>query len=133
MAGDHARSIPDLRGRPSPDLPRFTPCRRREQAFELTQPGVRHTRFLIHDRDSNFPAAFDAAFRAEGLEVIRAPVWAPNANARCERRVSSVRRECLDWLLIVNRRHLEAVLAEYIEHYNGHRPHRSLELRPPRG
>jgi len=43
MAGDQARSIPDLRGRPSPDLLRFTPCRRREQAFELTQPGVRHT------------------------------------------------------------------------------------------
>src|SRR5215468_9809126 len=43
MAGDHARSIPSLRGRPPPDLPRFTPCRRREQAFELTQPGVRHT------------------------------------------------------------------------------------------
>jgi len=60
-------------------------------------------------------------------------VRAPNANARCERWVSSVRRECLDWLLIVSRRHLEAVLAEYVEHYNGHRPHRSLQLRPPRG
>ncbi len=47
--------------------------------------------------------------------------------------MSSVRRECLDWLLIVNRRHLEALLAEYVEHYNGRRPHRSLELRPPRG
>ena len=93
----------------------------------------RRTRFLIHDRDSNFPAAFDAVFQAEGLEVIRTPVRAPNANARCERWVSSVRRECLDWLSIVNRRHLEAVLAEYVEHYNGRRPHRSLELRPPRG
>src|SRR5215467_5983478 len=47
MAGDHARSIPSLRGRPSPDLPRFTPCRRREQAFELTQPGVRHRQTLL--------------------------------------------------------------------------------------
>ena len=71
--------------------------------------------------------------RAEGLEVIRTPVRAPNANARCERWVSSVRRECLDWLLVVGRRHLEAVLAEYVEHYNGHRPHRSLGLRSPRG
>ncbi len=87
--------------------------------------------FLIHDRDANFPPAFDAVFQAEGLEVIRTPVRAPNANARCERWVSSVRRECLDWLLIVNRRHLEVVLAEYVEHYNGHRPHRSLELRAP--
>ena len=47
--------------------------------------------------------------------------------SRCERWVSCVRRECLDWLSIVGRRHLEAVLAEYVEHYNGHRPHRSLE------
>ena len=55
-----------------------------------------------------------------------------HANATCERWASSVRRECLDWLLIVGRRHVEAVLAEYVEHYNGHRPHRSLELQPPR-
>ncbi len=104
----------------------------RNLAWELQAAEIK-PRFLIHDRDANFPAAFDAVFRAEGLEVIRTPVRAPNANARCERWVSSVRRECLDWLLIVGRRHLEAVLAEYVEHYNGHRPHRSLELRPPRG
>jgi putative transposase len=60
-------------------------------------------------------------------------VRAPNANSRCERWVSSVRRECLDWLLIMNRRHLEAVLTKYVEHYNGHGPHRSLEPRPPHG
>jgi putative transposase len=105
----------------------------RNLAWQLQEGEEVRPRFLIHDRDSNFPVAFDAVFRAEGLEVIRTPVRAPNANARCERWVSSVRRECLDWLLIVNRRHLEAVLAEYVEHYNGHRPHRSLELRPPRG
>jgi putative transposase len=104
----------------------------RNLAWQLQEAEVR-PRFLIHDRDSNFPTAFDAVFRAEGLEVIRTQVRAPNANARCERWVSSVRRECLDWLLIVNRRHLEAVLAEYVEHYNGHRPHHRLELRPPRG
>jgi putative transposase len=104
----------------------------RNLAWQLQEAKIK-PRFLIHDRDSNFPAAFDGVFRAEGLEVIRTPARAPNANARCERWVSSVRRECLDWLLIVGRRHLEAVLAEYVEHYNGHRPHRSLELRPPRG
>ena len=104
----------------------------RNLAWELQEAEVK-PRFLIHDRDANFPAAFDAVFRAEGLEVIRTPVRAPNANSRCERWVSGVRRECLDWLLIVGRRHLEAILAEYVEHYNGHRPHRSLELRPPRG
>ncbi len=104
----------------------------RNLTWQLQEAEVR-PRLLIHDRDSNFPAAFDAVFRAEGLEVIRTPVRASNANARCERWVSSVRRECLDWLLIVGRGHLEAVLAEYVEHYNGHRPHRSLELQPPRG
>jgi putative transposase len=82
----------------------------RNLAWQLQEAEVR-PRFLIHDRDSNFPAAFDAVFRAEGLEIIRTPVRAPNANSRCERWVSSVRRECLDWLLILGRRHLEAVLA----------------------
>jgi len=53
--------------------------------------------------------------------------------ARCERWVASVRRECLDWLLIVSRRHLEAVLAKYVEHCNAHRPHQSLEVRAPPG
>jgi putative transposase len=104
----------------------------RNLVWQLQEAEVK-PRFLIHDRDSNFPAAFDAVFRAEGLEVIRTPARAPNANARCERWISSVRRECLDWLLIVGRRHLEEVLAEYVEHYNGHRPHRSLQLRAPRG
>jgi putative transposase len=87
-------------------------------AWQLQEAEIK-PRFLIHDRDSNFPAAFDAVFRAEGLEVIRTPVRAPNANARCGRWVSSVRRECLDWLMILGQRHLEAVLAEYIEHYKG--------------
>jgi putative transposase len=72
----------------------------RNLAWQLQEAEVR-PRFLIHDRDSNFPAAFDAVFRAEGLEVIRTPVRAPNANSRCECWVSSLRRECLDWLLIV--------------------------------
>lgn len=102
----------------------------RNLAWKLQEAEIR-PRFLIHDRDSNFPAAFDAVCRAEGLEMIRTPVRAPNANARCERWISSARCECLDWLLIVSRRHLELVLAEYVEHYNQFRPHRSLELRPP--
>ena len=104
----------------------------RNLAWQLQEAEVK-PRFLIHDRDANFPAGFDAVFLAEGLEVIRTPVRAPNANARCKRWISSVRGECLDWLLILNRQHLEAVLADYVEHYNGHRPHRSLGLRPPRG
>jgi putative transposase len=65
------------------------------------------------------------------VQVIRAPVAAPKAKAHAERRVGSVRRECLDRLLIVSRKHLERVLREYVEHYNTHRPHRTLEQRPP--
>ena len=67
------------------------------------------------------------------MRIVRTPVRAPNANAHVERRVGSVRRECLDRLLIVNRRHLERVLPVYIEHYNAHRPHRALQQRAPSG
>jgi len=88
-------------------------------------------RFLIHDRDSKFTAAFDEVFRSEGIRAIRTPVRAPRANAYIERWIGTVRRECLDRLLIVNRRHLERVLPVYIRHYNEHRPHRSLQQRPP--
>jgi putative transposase len=58
-------------------------------------------------------------------------VRAPKANAIAERLVSTIRAECLDWLLIVNRRHLERVLRAYFDHYNTHRPHRALNLNPP--
>ena len=88
-------------------------------------------RFLIHDRDTKFPDAFDALLASEKIKVIRTPVQAPNANAHMERWVGTVRRECLDRLLIVGRRQLEHVLRVYIEHYNGQRPHRSRNLQPP--
>jgi putative transposase len=88
-------------------------------------------RFLIHDRDRKFTAAFDEVFRSEGIRTIRTPVRAPRANAFIERWVGTVRHECLDRLLVVNRRHLERVLPVYIRHYNEHRPHRSLDQRPP--
>jgi hypothetical protein len=87
--------------------------------------------FLIHDRHAKFSAAFDEAFRTEGIRVIRTPFRAPNANAHAERFVRTLREECLDWLLILGRRHLERVLHEYVEHYNHERPHRALELRAP--
>jgi len=86
---------------------------------------------LIHDRDSKFTAAFDEVFRSDGIRTIRTPVRAPRANAFIERWIGTVRRECLDRLLIVNRRHLERVLPVYIAHYNEHRPHRSIGQRPP--
>jgi putative transposase len=88
-------------------------------------------RFLLHDRDARFPRAFDALLATEGIKVIRTPVRAPNANAHVERWVGSVRRECLDRLMIAGRRQLEHVLRVYIRHYNRRRPHRALDLRPP--
>jgi putative transposase len=88
-------------------------------------------RFLIHDRDAKFSGGFDQVFTSEGVTVIRTPVRAPNANAHAERWVGSARRECLDRLLIFSRRQLEHVLDVYTRHYNQHRPHRALALRPP--
>jgi putative transposase len=70
-------------------------------------------------------------FQTEGLQVVRTPVRAPRANAFCERWIRTVRSECLDWLLIFSRRHLERVLKIYIRHYNRQRPHRALQLQAP--
>jgi putative transposase len=91
----------------------------------------RQVRFLIHDRDAKFPRAFDALLESENIKVIRTPVKAPNANAHVERWVGTIRRECLDRLLILGRRQLEHVLPVYIKHYNAARPHRALDLKPP--
>jgi putative transposase len=88
-------------------------------------------RFSIHDRDSKFTASFDEVFRSEGIRVFHTPVRAPRANAFAERFVRTARTECLDWLLIVGRRHLEAVLRIYVQHYNRERPHRGLAFQPP--
>jgi putative transposase len=88
-------------------------------------------RFLIHDRDSKFTGDVDTIFRSEGIEIIRTPVQAPNANAHAERWVRTVRSERLDRALVLGRRHLEYLLRVYAAHYNRHRPHRSLALGPP--
>jgi putative transposase len=87
--------------------------------------------FLVRDRDAKFTAVFDAVFDSVGIELLRTPVRAPRANALAERWIGTLRRECLDRLLIVNQRHLRFVLEKYVEHYNDHRPHRSLAHRSP--
>jgi transposase InsO family protein len=88
-------------------------------------------RFLIHDRDAKFPRAFDALLGSANITVIRTPARAPNANAHMERWVGTVRRECLDRLLILGRRQLAHVLRVYVKHYNARRPHRALDLSQP--
>jgi putative transposase len=91
----------------------------------------RQFRFLIRDRDTKFTASFDTVLASIGIETIRTPVASPRANAFAERFVRTVRQDCLDHLLIVSHRHLEALLAEYVRHYNEARPHRGLQLVPP--
>jgi putative transposase len=90
-------------------------------------------RFLVRDRDSKFTRAFDEVFRSQAVRVLRTPLRAARANAYAERWVRTVRTECLDWLLILNRMHLERVLRVYVRHYNRHRPHRGLGLVTPQG
>ncbi|MGZ6988421.1 MAG: integrase core domain-containing protein [Thermoanaerobaculia bacterium] len=90
-------------------------------------------RFLLRDRDAKFSGAFDEVLRTEGVCVIRTPIRAPRANAFAERFVRTVRRECLDHVLIYGTRHLERVLRSYVAHYVEERPHRGLSLAVPAG
>jgi putative transposase len=102
----------------------------RQLAWTLQQqPGS--FRFLIRDRDSKFTRDFDAVFASGGIQIIKTPLRAQKANAFAERFVRTARADCLDWLLIMNRRHLERVLRVFADHYNTHRPQRSLDLKPP--
>jgi transposase InsO family protein len=88
-------------------------------------------RFLIRDRDSKFSGPFDEVFRSECVRIIETPIRAPRANAFAERWVRTVRTECLDWMLVLGRRHLERLLRAYTAHYNEARPHRGLDLMTP--
>jgi putative transposase len=103
----------------------------RNLCADLVERGEKRPRFLIHDRDSKFSRVFDDIFRSERMIVLRTPIQAPNANAYAERWVRTVRNDCLDRILILGRRQLEHALRVYVRHYNEHRPHRALDLRPP--
>ncbi len=109
---------------------RWTAQQARQLAWSFSDRAT-PARFLVHDRDCKFSLAFDEVFRSEGFEIIRTPFRAPKANAFAERWVGTVRRDCLDWLLISSRRQLERVLHIYVDHYNTHRPHRALGLTAP--
>ncbi|HVC70506.1 MAG TPA: integrase core domain-containing protein [Acidimicrobiales bacterium] len=102
----------------------------RNFASDLEDAGLRF-RFLIRDRDAKFTTSFDEVFASIGIEQVRTPARSPRANAYAERFVRTIRQACLDHLLVVSRRHLEQVLAEYVRHYNEARPHRGLELAQP--
>ena len=88
-------------------------------------------KYLIRDRDGKFSGGFDAVFESFGIEIIKTPVRAPNANAFAERWVRSIREECLDRILILNHRHLKHVLQEYEQYYNEARPHQGIDQNIP--
>ena len=88
-------------------------------------------RFLIRDRDSTFTAAFDAVLAGADIRIVRTPLRAPRANAIAERWIGSLRRECLDNLLITGPRHLAVVLQEFIEHDNTAHTDRLISAPPP--
>jgi putative transposase len=90
-------------------------------------------KFLIRDRAGQFTGAFDAVLAGAGIEVVKIPPRSPKANAYAERWVRTVRAEVTGRMLITGPGHLRAVLGEYVTHYNRHRPHRAMGLRPPDG
>ena len=96
------------------------------QQFRGIVPGDQSQRFLIHDRDRIYLSTVDRAVEAMGLTVLKTPVRCPQANAFCERLIGTIRRECLDWLIVVHERHPRSVLQEWVAHYNQGRPHASL-------
>jgi putative transposase len=89
-------------------------------------------RFLVRDRAGQFTETFDAILASTGITAVKIPPRSPRANAHAERFVLTARTEVTDRMLIFGERHLQSVLTEYARHYNGRRPHRSCQLRPPR-
>lgn len=102
----------------------------RNVAMDLNDRGVSIS-FLLRDHDAKFTRSFDDVFRSEGGQILRTPIRAPKANAYAERWVQTVRVECLDWTLVLGRRHLLRLLRRYVRHYNQQRPHRGLALAVP--
>jgi transposase InsO family protein len=83
-------------------------------SWDRTCPDTGRFRFLLVDRDSKYTRSFDAVFTGDGVEIVLTPFRAPRANASAERWVRTVRTECLDWTLVLGRRHLERVLREFV-------------------
>ena len=109
----------------------WTAQQARNLLMDLDERAASQFKFLIRDRDGKFTAAFDDVFAGNDVRIIKTPVRSPRANSFAERYVGTLRRECLDHLLIHGERHLRTVLAEFESHYNHHRPHRGRSLHPP--
>src|SRR5205814_7711047 len=106
----------------------------RNLLIELEDAGMSMSvKFVLHDRDAGFTAAFDAVFQAASIRVVRSAAQAPRMNSIMERWIGSCRRELLDRTLVWNQRHLMTVLREYEDFYNTHRPHRALKQAAPLG
>ncbi len=100
------------------------------QLLEAT-PWGRKPRYLIHDRDVVYGGDIDRQLASLGVRGVRTPPRAPTANSIAERIVRTIRTECLDHRIVIDDRHLRAVLGEFVDYYNRDRPHRSLELQSP--
>ena len=102
----------------------------REFTTALADRGGR-IRFLLRDRDTKYTSSFDAVFTAENTDILLGAPRAPKMNAHCERVIGTIRREALDHVLTMNASHATKVLAEFADHCNQHRPHRSRRQLPP--
>jgi putative transposase len=96
------------------------------QQFRMVMSDDQQHRFLIHDHDSIYSAGVDRTIAAMGLTILRTPVRSPQANAFCERLIGTIRRQCLDWMILLNEGHLRRILQQWVAHYNRGRPHTSL-------
>jgi putative transposase len=100
------------------------------QVIEAT-PWGHKPRHLLRDRDAIYGRDFRQRARRIGIDAIATPIHAPKANAIVERVIGTLRRECLDHIIVLDERHLVAALHEFVAYYNRERPHRTLGLQPP--